>query len=514
MPTHTPASALVKIFFAVNGAPWIYPTWLDITGLEYSPFHTNQDNNLPSDLTRGQVDAIASYFAQYNSKGTEDEKIKFASRNKANSADKVPGRDFWRAWVTSHYSSHWKIHTRIAKLMSTRNIHPEQLIDDSGDTSPPNNSSYLPVILDDLGLQLFGIEALDRNGRLPSSLREPTLALAQRTWTLGVRGIVVRKARLEKLHQQAHEQLVGQSTPHLPLPSLMPFDTALESGDVSVPAIKKAIRAVAAFEKACSSSKSRSDLEKLKERLEPFIPEEPIKSKGGARRVSKPSKPSHAPIVLALITLFVSSVVKRKKVTKENLAKSATPEEVIQLLETYDDYFGRYSNADDELENVEEPQGVRLGETVEGADPGVHVEAKMSVGQLSTRLGFGDNNMPLMFNTYRHLGGFSGWSKDFELALAQNSDSIEKFSLQWHQLCGVHAALRMILTREPDPRHCTGVLFADDVGLGKTIQAAAIIAVLAGICIQQERNLALPPIFRESPISVLSTCHFLIALYR
>lgn len=105
--------------------------------------------------------------------------------------------------------------------------------------------------------------------------------------------------------------------------------------------------------------------------------------------------------------------------------------------------------------------------------------------------------MPFLFNTVRHSGGFSAWSKEFDDACRSNSNYLEKFSLQWHQLCGIHAALRMILIPTPDDIHCPGVLFANDVGLGKTIQTAGIIAILAGICVQQERNLTLPPIARK-----------------
>ncbi|RXW12649.1 hypothetical protein EST38_g13204 [Candolleomyces aberdarensis] len=455
MPTHTPASALIKLFFAMHGAPWIFPRWLEITGLKH-PFNPKRDEHIPKDLTRAKINAIESYFSQYHAKPTEDEKIKFAMKLKQDGIETVPGRELWRNWVTSHYSTHWKIHSRIAKILSSQGIHPEQLMAETGDDSPPNSASYLPIVLDDIGRELFGPEALDSNGRLLTKLRDPTLILAQRTWTSQVKNMGPRKLRLEKMLQQAEEKLSN-----------------LEAGDITVKSINKAIRAIAAFENACSASQYLSTIESLKERLEPFIPDEPVKPNSGAKTVAK--------------------TVKRKKVTKDKLAQSATPEEVTRLLETYDAYFGHSSSVDEELD-TEQPQGISFGQPIEGADPGVQVEAGMTTGQLSSRLGLGPGNMPFLFNTVRHSGGFSAWSKEFEEACQSKSDSLERFSLQWHQLCGVHAALRMVLTTTPQPTHCTGVLFADDVGLGKTIQTSAIMAILADLCVLQERNLALPPI--------------------
>ncbi|RXW15947.1 hypothetical protein EST38_g9910 [Candolleomyces aberdarensis] len=409
-----------------------------------------------------KVNQIESYFSQYNAKPTEDEKIKFAQKKKEEGTDKVPGRDEWRKWVTKHYSTHWKIHSRISKILSAHGIHPQQIMAETGESAVPNNATYLAIAIDAIGHELFGSEALTSNNRLHPKLRDPTMIMAQRTWTLQARNSDDRRQRVEKMLQLAEEKLLN-----------------LESGKVTVKTINQAIRAVANFEKACYGAPEHiSALERLKENLEHFIPDDQVSSKSGARSVPKTAK--------------------RKKVTKENLARSATPEEVARLLETYDVYFASSSSGAEELE-IEESQGLFFGEPVEGADPGVQIEAAMTTAQLATRLGLGSDNMPFLFNNVRHSGGYSAWTKEFEDACRSKSDSLEKFSLQWHQLCGVHAALRMILTPAPQPTHCAGVLFADDVGLGKTIQTSAIMAILSDVCVLQQRNLALPPIARDLP---------------
>jgi TATA-binding protein-associated factor len=166
-------------------------------------------------------------------------------------------------------------------------------------------------------------------------------------------------------------------------------------------------------------------------------------------------------------------------------------------------YFGSDSASTEEVD-CEENQGIKFAQPVEGADPGVELEARMSASELASRLGFGDDNVPFLFNNQRHCAGFSAWSQEFEDAAMSKSTEFEPLSLQWHQLAGVHAALRKVLSPVADPSHGTGVLFADDVGLGKTIQASTIMASLSELSIQQERGLKVPPIFRELSVECYS----------
>jgi TATA-binding protein-associated factor len=196
-----------------------------------------------------------------------------------------------------------------------------------------------------------------------------------------------------------------------------------------------------------------------------------------------------------ILTEFIVSA--KRQVTAKGLAKLATPEQVAELLELYDQHFGQEMESTDEL-NTDEPQGVIFGQPTEGADPGVDVEASMSSSQLASNLGFQQNgNMPFLFNTVRHSGGISSWSDEFKEAVRSHSGALDPFALQWHQLAGSHAVLRRVFSATPDPAHCTGMLLADDVGLGKTIQAATVMAVLSELSVQRERGLAIPPLIRE-----------------
>jgi hypothetical protein len=90
-------------------------------------------------------------------------------------------------------------------------------MDENGETSVPNSTSYLPLALDAIGRDLFGPDALDSNGRLLARLREPTLVFAQRTWTLEVRSVGNRKKKLEVLRDTAANILTGMSFTSLQL---------------------------------------------------------------------------------------------------------------------------------------------------------------------------------------------------------------------------------------------------------------------------------------------------------
>jgi hypothetical protein len=74
--------------YHMDGAPWNWTTWKDITGIQNGIFPTD-DTLLPRGLTRRDIVEIQSYFNQYQAQPTEDAKQKFVSQNKANP---LPGR--------------------------------------------------------------------------------------------------------------------------------------------------------------------------------------------------------------------------------------------------------------------------------------------------------------------------------------------------------------------------------------------------------------------------------------
>ena len=132
----------------------------------------------------------------------------------------------------------------------------------------------------------------------------------------------------------------------------------------------------------------------------------------------------------------------------------------------------------------------------------------MSPTQLAENLGLIDG-VPLLFNNFRRVDGLNPWkSPEAFVENDENTPFLMDLNLHWHQLVGVHAVIRKCFTKEPSPNFCTGVLISDEVGLGKTYQAATVIAFLADAALRQIATVqVIPPILREwatlpSPISL------------
>jgi hypothetical protein len=186
------------------------------------------------------------------------------------------------------------------------------------------------------------------------------------------------------------------------------------------------------------------------------------------------------------------------KVLEEKLNSLTSQEDVSEVLALYSEYFGIESTDAMPLDSGC-PIGVPFGEPVEAADPGVKIEFGMTAEQLTSSLGF-QRGLPFIFNSKRHKSGYTAWDPThaslFDPKL--NNPSLEDIRLHWHQLAGIHAIIRLIFATIPSPSHCTGVLLADEVGLGKTFQACTVIGFLGELAVRQSLKLQVPPIIGKS----------------
>jgi len=168
--------------------------------------------------------------------------------------------------------------------------------------------------------------------------------------------------------------------------------------------------------------------------------------------------------------------------------------DVTDVINLYHEFFT--SNQEGEANSIvnEAQLSVKFGTAVEGADPGVEVESSLSREILASNLDF-RNELPLLFNSIRHKGGLSPWSHPEAFKNSSGDDpDLEPLTLFWHQLAGVHAIIRMNFHPTNDSSRCNGTLIADEVGLGKTFQAATVIVALADLVIRQQQKIPLPPI--------------------
>jgi TATA-binding protein-associated factor len=152
MPSHTPASALIKLYF-IGGAPWQWDAWKERTAIRHGLF-PRDDDDLPPGLSRQDAIDIESYFKAYQEQKSEDDKITFATKTRG--APAYPGRKTWNTFVSKNWPR-WRIHTVIVDELKEWDIHPYDIVlRENLKSGWPSSDNFVPIILDTLGLRLFG----------------------------------------------------------------------------------------------------------------------------------------------------------------------------------------------------------------------------------------------------------------------------------------------------------------------------------------------------------------------
>ncbi|KAG5634213.1 hypothetical protein H0H81_002857 [Sphagnurus paluster] len=421
---------------------------------------------------------------------TEAGKITFAVARKGGNV--VPGREIYRNFITELWRTS-RMHNRIVKVLSAEGLHPITLamipekgwVHDANDKGLglPKSSSYVPLAVDPVARALFGYEALDRSGRLPEAFRGPVQTLIQRTWT-NIRNQT--KRNLDKIG--GVEEAARKA-----------FEDLLE-GAPTKPQIRAVIHKVSKWQLLAQNLQMTENIAKVAEILdELYSIMSGLEGKGSATQLD--------PEGLAGANATARQIL-------------ATEEDVSDLVNLYRTYFdtnepGDYLPLDDQHLSI----AARLV-APDGTDLGVESESLMTPQELAASLCF-DMGLPFLllfiFNKYRHCDGYSNWDKKFEHLFEEKDGKINKdlvpISLHWHQLCGVQAIIRMNFSPQASKRVCPGVLIADDVGLGKTFQAAALIAFLCKPMTRHDlaptlespaTNMYLPPIINLISMEILN----------
>jgi len=201
-------------------------------------------------------------------------------------------------------------------------------------------------------------------------------------------------------------------------------------------------------------------------------------------------------MIIVKISLFAELCKISSKALSGCLAEQSDIDEVISL---YLEYFEIPGSADDcALDEQTATLGFKFAEADDKADTGVEVEANMSSSQLAANLDF-KNLLPAYFNTHRHNRGCTSWDHPqlFEKEAITTNPDMSPLTLYWHQLAGVHAIIRMNFSKEANPGATCGVLLADEVGIGKTYQAAATIGSVSDLLRRQELGKEMPPIISK-----------------
>lgn len=198
MPSPPTSYALITLW-KVDGAPWKWPAWQQLTGVRHGLF-PEDDALLPRGLDCKDAVQIKSYFDRFLAE-PEEKRFKLHSEK----SGVVPGRDKWKKWVAAA-SRQWKLHPVIVDAFNENNVNPFQIYRVSEITEWPDARSYITAALDTLGSSLFGEESLDEIGHLRHPLRQSTNTIAQSSWNR----MRVQHARAQKkLNSAEHAAMVS-----------------------------------------------------------------------------------------------------------------------------------------------------------------------------------------------------------------------------------------------------------------------------------------------------------------
>lgn len=195
MPSQTAATALIDLYFAVEGgAPWCWPTWKDITGIRHGLFHES-DDKLPSGWTRQDANDVQSWFIHYHRESTE---------NLENIAASMPGRKRWNSFVQLRWET-WKIHSIIVKALRECGVHPIQIIVNDGTRGAewPKSDSYASNAFESIGMSIFGKDGLGLGELYPANIRRCISVFTQRSWTRIRQRLVSDVDSLESLEKES-----------------------------------------------------------------------------------------------------------------------------------------------------------------------------------------------------------------------------------------------------------------------------------------------------------------------
>lgn len=169
------------------------------------------------------------------------------------------------------------------------------------------------------------------------------------------------------------------------------------------------------------------------------------------------------------------------------------------MVNLYHEYFDQELNEEEEPPISDAlPEKQKLNDC--GGDFGMEEEAEMTPASLAISLGY-RSGLPPSFNAVRDRSGTTPWddpSSFSNLNMDALPDNLTPLRLHWHQLAGNHSIVRSILSPVPDSSHVLGILVGDEVGLGKTAQAIAVIAFFMQAVFVQEQKKKVPKILGKS----------------
>ncbi|KAG1891850.1 P-loop containing nucleoside triphosphate hydrolase protein [Suillus fuscotomentosus] len=414
--------------------PWCWPVWQQRTTLSSTPLSVTLNEDTPSAWKSPGVNQAVLTFA-HNFWAIEDSaQVDYIKKDRSDNDNK--GRQHWLDYCHANWSN-WKINHTVDVVLAERGLDPYSVMKRLKVANVPDlATSQVALAYSGLAEALFGPESFTEDG---IALKEPVRrfldALVAHHWAKNRKSIGRERERLGKLKSKV-DQMWKQF-----------LSMAEQSQDLDAEGIRTWLKDVEGLTKILTRYGDQESLKQLSEQqemLHDLLQGLEIDVKDGNKcRLPKPLRQALSFLATQQdITLLTASIHDQLKLCDPN----ATPAESIPELDldATDDCDYKWSE-------------------------GVEEYSSLSEDDLWTILGLPEKQIPFFNLLQDPYGHYDPWSEGGQTWVKDNG---EPLALRWHQLVGLVKMVKNVFFGMP-------VLLMDEVGLGKTIQVTALIAVLS-----------------------------------
>ncbi|KAG1763002.1 P-loop containing nucleoside triphosphate hydrolase protein [Suillus placidus] len=422
------------ILAEAGNIPWCWPIWQQRTMLGSTPLSVNVTEDTPNAWKSFEVHQAVLTFAN-NFWAVEDAaQVDYIKKDRPDNDNK--GRQHWLDYCHTNWSN-WKINGTVDAVLAERGLDPYSVMKRLKVANLPDlATSQVALAYSGLAEALFGPESFTEDG---VALKEPVRrfldALAAHHWAKNRKSIARERGRLGKLKSKVDETWKEFSS------------MAEQSKCLDTERIRTWLKDVDGLTKILTRYGDRESLKQLSEQqetLSDLLQGLGIDVQGGSK-YRLPKSLRQALSFLATqqdIALLTASIHDQLKLCDPN---SMPAESVPEFdLDATDDCDFQWSE-------------------------GVEQYNDMSEDDLWTILGLPERQIPFFNLLHDPYGNCDPWTEDGQAWLKENG---EPLALRWHQLVGLVKMVKNAFCGMP-------VLLMDEVGLGKTIQVTALIAVLS-----------------------------------
>ncbi|KAG2097976.1 uncharacterized protein F5147DRAFT_777839 [Suillus discolor] len=414
--------------------PWCWPVWQQRTMLSSTPLSAKVNEDTPDVWRFPEVHQAVLAFAHNFWAVEEATQVDYIKKDRADNDTK--GRQHWLDYCHTNWSS-WKINSTVDTVLAERGLDPYSVMKRLKMVNLPDlATSQVALAYTGLAEALFGPESFTEDG---IALKEPVRrfldALVAHHWAKNRKSIGRERSKLGNLKTKVDKMWKE-------FLSLAEQRECLDAEDIrtwlkDVDGLTKVLRRY-------GDQKSLKQLSEQQEMLSDLLQGLGIDVKGGSsQRLPKPLRQALSFLATQQdITLLTASIQDQLKLCDPN----AMPEESIPEFDP-----DTTSNCDFQWSE------------------GVEEYNHLSEDDLWTILGLPEKQIPFFNLLQDSYGNYDPWTEDGQTWLKENG---EPLALRWHQLVGLVKMVKNAFCEMP-------VLLMDEVGLGKTIQVTALIAVLS-----------------------------------